>query len=88
MLRGAQKTLMSAKNLRLSLCTYHRENDARDLDLMLKQHGFSTSYSDGYMFFVYGDEPLKEPYLRRGIIRAEKQMRTSGGGAAAASAVR
>ncbi|MDR0663687.1 MAG: FkbM family methyltransferase, partial [Spirochaetaceae bacterium] len=72
MLLGAQKTLESAKNLRLSLCTYHRQNDACDLETILKKHGFSTSYSDGYMMFIFGDEPLKEPYLRRGLIRAEK----------------
>jgi hypothetical protein len=74
MLRGAQKTLTSAKNLRLSICTYHRQNDACDLEAMFKARGFSTSYSDGYMLFIYGDEPLKEPYLRRGIIRARQRV--------------
>jgi hypothetical protein len=73
MLRGAEKTLTEAKDLRLSLCTYHRQNDARELETILKKHGFTTSCSDGYMLFIYGDEPLKAPYLRRGIIRAEKQ---------------
>ncbi|MDR2097290.1 MAG: hypothetical protein LBP37_02080 [Spirochaetaceae bacterium] len=73
MLRGAGKTLSGAKDLRLSLCTYHRQNDALELETILKKHGFSTSYSDGYMLFIYGDEPLKEPYLRRGLIRAQKK---------------
>jgi hypothetical protein len=77
MLRGAEKILsarqnLSAQNLRLALCTYHRQNDARDLNDILTGHGFSTTFSHGYMIFIYGEEPLEAPYLRRGIIRAEK----------------
>jgi hypothetical protein len=72
MLRGAEKTLDARKNLRLSLCTYHRQDDARDLNHILTEHGFSTWFSYGYLLFIYGDSPLEPPYLRRGVIRAEK----------------
>ncbi|MDR2803364.1 MAG: hypothetical protein LBB22_03625 [Treponema sp.] len=72
MLRGSEKTLASAKDLRLSVCTYHRQNDACELEAILKKHGFATSYSDGYMILWGFDEQLKEPYLRRGVIRAKK----------------
>jgi hypothetical protein len=74
MLRGAEKILSARKNLKLSLCTYHRQNDAGDLDVILKEHGFLTSFSHGYMLMIYGDEPLEAPYLRRGMIRAKKNV--------------
>jgi hypothetical protein len=74
MLLGAEKTLKARRNMRLSLCTYHQQNDAHDLNAILTKHGFSTSFSHGYMLFIYDEKPLEAPYLRRGIIRAEKNV--------------
>jgi hypothetical protein len=74
MMRGAEKTLAARQNLRLALCVYHRRNDARDLNDILIRHGFSTALSHGYMLFIYDSYPVEAPYMRRGIIRAEKRL--------------
>jgi hypothetical protein len=71
LLKGAGKTLKKAANLKMSLCTYHRQNDAEDLRTILEQYDFTTEYSNGYMLFVW-DKYLSAPYLRRGMIRACK----------------
>jgi hypothetical protein len=69
LLRGAKRTIQGNKNLRMVLCTYHRENDAKILEEILKLSGFSTEFSTGYMIFI-DDNNLKEPYLRKAVIRA------------------
>jgi hypothetical protein len=69
LLKGAKKTMQKNKNLRMVLCTYHRENDAKILEEILKQSGFSVEFGTGYMIFI-DDENLKEPYLRKAVIRA------------------
>ena len=71
LLNGAKKTLSSQHDLRIVLCTYHRQNDAKDLDEILKAHGFQTGFSKGYMIFIY-DKNLAPPYLRKAVIRATK----------------
>jgi len=72
-LRGAKNILQNQKDIRLLLCTYHRENDEIVLKEMLENYGFATEYSKGYMLFLYSyGKELKEPYIRRGLIRAKK----------------
>ncbi|AEF84347.1 hypothetical protein TREPR_0030 [Treponema primitia ZAS-2] len=70
LLRGAKKTLLNQKKLQFSLCTYHRQNDAEEINQILTQNGFTTEYSKGYIITIF-DRDSKEPYLRRGIIRAK-----------------
>jgi hypothetical protein len=50
MLTGSEKTLTSAVDLKLLLCTYHRNDDAEKIKLVLENNGFSTEFSNGYMF--------------------------------------
>lgn len=71
LLKGGQSVLSRSSRLSLLLCAYHRHDDARVLKEMLKKHGFATEYSKRYMLFIY-DKELKEPYVRRGLIRAKK----------------
>ena len=71
LLAGAKETLAKERNLRIVLCTYHRENDQRDLDRMLKESGFQTEFSKGFMIYI-NDKKLGPPYLRRALIRATK----------------
>jgi hypothetical protein len=75
MLLGASKILAAQKDLRLSLCTYHNLNDGRGLKEILDNAGFSTKFSDGYMILLFGFDYADPPYLRRGLIRAEKNIR-------------
>jgi hypothetical protein len=71
LLMGSKNILSNQKNLQIVLCTYHRQNDAEELNQILIQNDFYTEYSKRYMLFTY-DINLKEPYLRRGVIRARK----------------
>lgn len=71
LLKGASRILNQTDPLKVAICTYHNQNDEPEFDQILKDHGFKTSTSPKYMLFHY-DDNLKEPYLRRGLIRAEK----------------
>jgi hypothetical protein len=73
LLTGAKIILSRKIPIKIVLCTYHRHNDADVLNRILKEKGFHTEFSRGYM--IYWPEPydkLSPPYLRRGLIRAIK----------------
>ena len=70
MISGAGEILKRKEDLRLLLCSYHKENDAKQLEEILISNGFSAEFSKGYMIFSY-DKNLKKPYYRRGLIRAK-----------------
>jgi len=74
LLKGAKKTLAAQNNLKLILCSYHEKNDEKILTKFLKEMGYNTEHSKGYMTF-FTDRNSKTPYLRRGIIRAVKHNR-------------
>jgi hypothetical protein len=69
-LKGADKTLEGNPNLKITICTYDKQNDGNDLADILKGHNFNITYSDGYMFFL--EDIQTPPFLRRGLIRAYK----------------
>jgi phospholipid N-methyltransferase len=52
------------------MCTYHKGNDSEALKIFLEKNDYKIHFSAGYIIFL--DDP-KPPYLRRGLIRAEKQ---------------
>lgn len=56
---------------RAALCTYHNQNDAESIKNFLINEKLKVNFSDGYMLFLY-DKNLNEPYLRKGVIIAEK----------------
>jgi hypothetical protein len=72
LLEGSKSLFSKAKNLKILLCAYHRQNDAKILKEILENNGFTTEYSKRYMIFMT-DENLEEPYIRRGLIRAKKE---------------
>jgi len=71
LLHGAKKILSSKSPMKFITASYHRHNDEITLRDELIKYGFETGYSKGYMLSIW-DDILKEPYLRRGIIRAKK----------------
>ncbi len=71
LLEGAKEILTQAGKLKIALCTYHRQQDEQLFGDLLRKNNFSVSTSNGYMLFYFG-ENFNEPYLRRGLIRAEK----------------
>jgi uncharacterized protein (UPF0128 family) len=73
LLTGAEKILSTESPMKVLLCTYHKHSDAKILDKMLKEKGFVTEFSKGYMVFFHESyDKLVPPFLRRGVIRAKK----------------
>ena len=71
MVRGGQNTLRGAK--KAIICTYHRENDARELTGAFGDMGFETQFSRGFVIIgTENPEELKPPYLRHGVLYATK----------------
>lgn len=70
---GAEKFLSDKRNLRILACVYHNSEDAYELSKKLLDAHFSVRFSDGYMFFPYGENIL--PELRHGLIIAVKRYR-------------
>lgn len=70
-LDGCKRILQQQKPLKLAVCTYHKQEDEKEINEFLTQKGFETSHTDGYILF-YTDNKIKAPFLRRGLIRAIK----------------
>jgi phospholipid N-methyltransferase len=70
---GAADLIKSQSNLKIAVCTYHRQSDAEELDKLLKNKGFVNHFSDKYMIFHYGkSNVVKAPYLRKAVLRGIK----------------
>ncbi len=68
-LKANKDLLIKKGDFRITCCTYHRHDDARNMELFLKEMNFETEFSDGYMLFFY-DTNFKAPFFRHGLIRA------------------
>lgn len=76
LIEGSQNILAN-NNLKLLLCAYHSKNVDVKMKEILEKNGYETQYSKRYMLFVYGiyeayGGELGEPYIRRGVLRAQK----------------
>jgi hypothetical protein len=70
MLIGAKKTLKDTPNLKVSICTYHNQNDAEEIVHLLSKNDFKTNFTNGFMFCYNID--LQAPYLRKALVRGYK----------------
>lgn len=71
---GANDLINRQNDLRIAVCTYHRQTDAQELDDLLKNKGFRNHFSGKYMIFHYGSSNIVEPpYLRKAVLRAVKE---------------
>jgi RNA-binding protein YhbY len=70
-MNSLQENLKTTKKIKIALCTYHADTDYKKYKDILENYNFKVSSSKGYMIF-YWDKNLKFPYLRRGVLRAEK----------------
>lgn len=71
-LQGADRVLSRSKNLKCSICAYHRHGDEEKIKEILSSYGLQTAASQGYMLFLYDMEVWKKPELRRGLVRGHK----------------
>lgn len=68
-LKGAEHLLANNK-VRLLICTYHKQNDGKEISSWLEKQGFKNEFSKGYVIFFY-DKKIKPPYFRHGLIRSK-----------------
>ena len=71
LINGSKRIISGSRNLKVALCTYHKQDDHIVFSEFFRDQGFDVSYSYGYMIFNWGKQ--KAPYLRRGMIRAVKR---------------
>lgn len=57
-------------NVKLSCCTYHRQDDAQTIEKLLTDMGYKTRFSKGYML-PYQLNGIHYPYFRHGVIYAQ-----------------
>ncbi|MFN4914037.1 MAG: FkbM family methyltransferase [Sphingomonadales bacterium] len=50
-LQGAGSTMKNSPEMRVAVCTYHRPGDPERFEGLLKENGFQTSFSEGYLFW-------------------------------------
>jgi Ribosomal RNA adenine dimethylase len=73
-LMGMKNLLTSNTQVKVAICTYHRRNDASSFELFLKNLGYKTSFSKGYMLFHFDKNSNSPPFLRKGVLRGIKQL--------------
>lgn len=72
-LKGASRVLQSNTNIRCAICAYHRHNDEKTIKNILGENDFRISVSKGYMLFHGDPYIMRNPELRRGIVRGIKR---------------
>jgi hypothetical protein len=63
-LKGAENTLREAKDLDYAICTYHKENDAVEIENFFFSHHFKSEFTSGYLYF---EKKLRKAIIRRKI---------------------
>jgi hypothetical protein len=71
LLAGFEKTMHITSKMKIALCTYHQHNDESEFTEMLNKMNYKVTPSKGYMIFHY-DKKIKAPFIRRALIRAQK----------------
>jgi predicted RNA methylase len=73
LLNGAKNLLSARSNIKCSICTYHKPQDAHDFELFFKELGYKTYFTDNHLFCTINNTPQNTSFLRKGIIRAWKK---------------
>ena len=66
------KNVLSRSSAKCSICSYHKENDVDNISFLMKNMGYKTSTSNGYMFFIWDNQIADSMDFRRGIVYAIK----------------
>jgi hypothetical protein len=72
LVEGSKILFLKNNDLKLLLCTYHKEGDDKKLKEMLENASFMTEYSNRHILVSICYEEWKQPYIRHGVIRAKK----------------
>lgn len=78
-IEGAEVDAMSAaeeilrnNNAKCAICTYHKKDDAAELEKIFHRNGYQTSFSNGYMIFYIDKDIFSNLDFRKGVIYAKK----------------
>lgn len=71
-LAGMKNLISKSLSIKIAICTYHNQEDGSEFESFFKMRGFQTSFSKGYMLFHFDKKKMHPPFLRRGVLRAEK----------------
>lgn len=66
------KEILKKSNAKCAICSYHKQNDAENISWIMKNLGYQTSESVGYMFFVYDSNIADSLDFRKGLVYAKK----------------
>ncbi|MCL2101495.1 MAG: FkbM family methyltransferase [Fibromonadales bacterium] len=72
LLNGA-KNILQKKNMKCSICTYHKPQDAKDFEKFFKELGYETHFTDGYMFCPINNTSQNVSYLRKAVLRTRRK---------------
>lgn len=73
-LRGATNFLNIKQNLKMAICTYHKQEDEKKFTSILKDKNFEVNHSRRFMIFLH-DKNIKSPFLRHGLLRVQKSSK-------------
>lgn len=68
---SAKKLLNNRQRIKMSIASYHKQQDYEELKKIFDKLGYYNESSNGYMIFHMYDMPVA-PYFRHGLIRASK----------------
>ena len=68
----AAQELLKKNDIRCAVCTYHKKDDAEKIKSILKQNGYQSFFSNGYVVFVDDTDIFKDLDFRKAIIYGYK----------------
>jgi hypothetical protein len=74
-LAGSAGFLQSKRSFKMAICTYHKQEDEAAFTALLQEYDLQVARSARFMIF-YHDAMICAPYLRRGLLRAQKNALT------------
>lgn len=73
LLEGAKEVLARESLRKIAICTYHKQADEQEFRELMQHEGFISTPSKGYMICCSDDLNPESPYIRRGLLRAERK---------------
>lgn len=70
-LKGAEKMIYNARNLKLAICAYHTQRAEEEIRNFFKGIDCRIYKSEGYMMPEYFSQKPEYPYFRAGVLRIE-----------------
>lgn len=72
--KGAKKTISNNQNVIVLACSYHYQDEERELRKALENLNMIVENRKGYIYFLH-DENQKYPFFRRGVLKAYRNIK-------------